>query len=207
MPLDGLSSGLAFSPDFLSPAFGLSALGASSAFGLSSALGGSSGLAVVPPGGSPSSQIPAPQNGTPEADTLEAVRICVEHGADVNETTRYGRIKVNGDPAEVRSRYLFPPELPTDAPSYGDMRWAGATPLHGAAVRGVNTVVKYLVDHGAKLDAKTTLGWTPLMLADHIFTANVERSWPETAAYLRELMRERGLPADEDRASPDVTAK
>jgi hypothetical protein len=40
MPLDGLSSGLAFSPDFLSPAFGLSALGASSAFGLSSALGG-----------------------------------------------------------------------------------------------------------------------------------------------------------------------
>lgn len=149
---------------------------------------------------------PAPQNGTPEADTLEAVRICVEHGADVNATTRYGKIKVNGDPAELRSRYLFPPELPADAPSYGDMRWDGATALHGAAVRGVNTVVKYLVEHGARLDAKTTLGWTPLMIADHIFTANVERSWPETAAYLRELMRERGLPTDDQPASPDVTA-
>jgi ankyrin repeat protein len=135
------------------------------------------------------------------------VRICVEHGANVNETTRYGTIKVNGDPAELRSRYLFPPELPADVPSYGDMRWDGATALHGAAVRGVNTVVKYLVDHGARLDAKTTLGWTPLMIADHVFTANVERSWPETAEYLRVLMRERGLPTDDRRAAPDVTAK
>ena len=86
------------------------------------------------------------------------------------------------------------------------MRWDRATAMHGAAVRGVNTVVKYMVGHGARLDAKTTLGWTPLMLADHIFTANVERSWPETAAYLRELMRARGLPTDDQPASPDVTA-
>ena len=143
---------------------------------------------------------PAPQNGTPESDTLEAVKICVEHGANVNETTKYGQLKVNGDPAELRYRYVFPAELPTDAPSYGDMRWDGATALHGAAVRGVNTVVTYLVEHGAKLDAKTTLGWTPLMIADHVFTANVERSWPETAAYLRDLMKERGLPTEDTAA-------
>jgi ankyrin repeat protein len=136
---------------------------------------------------------PAPQNGTPESDTLEAVKICVEHGANVNETTKYGPLKVNGDPAELRYRYVFAAELPTDVLSYGDMRWDGATALHGAAVRGVNTVVKYLVEHGARLDAKTTLGWTALMIADHVFTANVERSWPETAAYLRDLMKERGL--------------
>ena len=143
---------------------------------------------------------PAPQNGTPESDTLEAVKICVEHGANVNETTKYGRLKVNGDPAELRYRYVFPAELPTDVPSYGDMRWDGATALHGAAVRGVNTVVTYLVEHGAKLDAKTTLGWTPLMISDHVFTANVERSWPETAAYLRDLMKERGLPTEDTAA-------
>ena len=143
---------------------------------------------------------PAPQNGTPESDTLEAVKICVEHGANVNETTKYGQLKVNGDPAELRYRYVFPAELPTDVPSYGDMRWDGATALHGAAVRGVNTVVTYLVEHGAKLDAKTTLGWTPLMIADHVFTANVERSWPETAAYLRDLMKERGLPTEDTAA-------
>src|SRR5690242_20653039 len=63
MPLDGFSSGLALSP--LSPAFGFSALGFSADFGLSSDLGASSVFAPEP-GGSPSSQIPTPQNGTCE---------------------------------------------------------------------------------------------------------------------------------------------
>src|SRR4029079_8133109 len=121
--------------------------------------------------------------------------------AEDNEKTKKGQRKVNADPADLRYRYVFPAELPTNVPSYGDMRWDGATALHGAAVRGVNTVVKYLVDRGAKLDARTTLGWTPLMIADHVFTANVERSWPETAGYLRDLMRERGLPTDDQRAA------
>ena len=149
---------------------------------------------------------PAPQNGTPETDTLEAVQICVELGADVNETTSYGVIRVQGDPRELRSRYVFPEELPADGKAYGDMRWAGATALHGAALRGVNTVVKYLVEKGARLDARTTLGWTPLMVADHVFASNVERSWPETAAYIRDLMKERGLAVDEAPAEPGATS-
>jgi len=149
---------------------------------------------------------PAPQNGTPESDTLEAVRICVEAGADVNETTRYGTLRVQGDAAELRARYLFSEELPADGQAFGDMRWGGATALHGAALRGVNTVVKYLVDKGARLDARTTLGWTPLMIADHVFASNVERSWPETAAYLRDLMKERGLSVDEATADLGATS-
>jgi ankyrin repeat protein len=86
------------------------------------------------------------------------------------------------------------------------MRWGGATALHGAALRGVNTVVKYLVDKGARLDARTTLGWTPLMIADHVFASNVERSWPETAAYILDLMKERGLPVDDVPAELGVTS-
>jgi ankyrin repeat protein len=149
---------------------------------------------------------PAPQNGTPEADTLEAVKICVEGGANVNETTKYAPLRVKGDPTELRSRYVSPEELPADGNAYGDMRWGQATALHGAALRGVNTVVKYLVDKGARLDARTTLGWTPLMVADHVFASNVERSWPETAAYLRELMKERGMPVDDAPAGAAATA-
>jgi ankyrin repeat protein len=136
---------------------------------------------------------PAPQNGTPEADTLEAVRLLVELGADVNETTKYGEIQVEGQPAELRHRYLSAAELPDDRQAYGDMRWGNATALHGAALRGLNSVVQYLVDRGARLDTKTRLGWTPLMIAETLFVANVERSAPETAAYLRKLIEERGL--------------
>jgi hypothetical protein len=147
---------------------------------------------------------PAPQNGTPETDTLEAVKLCVELGADVNETTTYGALTVHDDRGDIRSRYLFPDELPT--PAYGDMRWGGATALHGAALRGVNTVVKYLVDQGARLDARTRLGWTPYMVANHVFASNVERSWPDTAAYIRKLAEERGIATDDVPVDLKVTA-
>lgn len=41
----------------------------------------------------------------------------------------------------------------------------GETALHGAAYRGADTIVQYLVDHGAKLNAKTKQGFTPLDVA------------------------------------------
>jgi ankyrin repeat protein len=41
----------------------------------------------------------------------------------------------------------------------------GETALHGAALRGADSIVQFLVDHGAKLDAKTRQGFTPLDVA------------------------------------------
>ncbi|MCU1339036.1 MAG: ankyrin repeat protein [Bryobacterales bacterium] len=41
----------------------------------------------------------------------------------------------------------------------------GETALHGAALRGADSIVQFLVDHGAKLDAKTKQGFTPLDIA------------------------------------------
>jgi ankyrin len=41
----------------------------------------------------------------------------------------------------------------------------GETALHGAASRGADSIVQYLVDKGAKLDAKTGRGFTPLDVA------------------------------------------
>lgn len=41
----------------------------------------------------------------------------------------------------------------------------GETALHGAASRGADTIVQFLVDHGAELNAKTKQGHTPLDVA------------------------------------------
>ncbi len=66
-----------------------------------------------------------------EGEVLEAVRMCVEAGTDVN--------------------------------AVNDRR---ETALHGAAFRGVNAVVDYLVEQGAALDVRTVEGWTSLALAN-----------------------------------------
>ncbi len=41
----------------------------------------------------------------------------------------------------------------------------GETALHGAALRGADTIVQYLVDQGAHLNAKSKAGFTPLDVA------------------------------------------
>ena len=41
----------------------------------------------------------------------------------------------------------------------------GDTALHGAANRGADSIVQFLVDHAAKLDAKNKQGYTPLDIA------------------------------------------
>jgi len=71
-----------------------------------------------------------------KAAQLEAVKLCVENGLDVNAA----------DPK-------------------------GYTALHGAAYRGMDDVVQYLVQKGAKLDAKDKDGRTPAALAEGAYLA------------------------------------
>lgn len=86
----------------------------------------------------------------------------------------------------------------------------GRTPLMGAALKGRNDVVQTLVDHGARLDTRdrgsrdtdtsvsTNAGhtWQALDYADGLVRVGVQSAVnrPETAALLRKLMTERGLP-------------
>ena len=85
----------------------------------------------------------------------------------------------------------------------------GYTALHGAAHRGANDLVRWLADKGAKLDARLTKsgggtegtggwreGWTPLTIADGVFYAAAFKAHPETAALIRQLMQERGVPSE-----------
>jgi Ankyrin repeats (many copies) len=93
-----------------------------------------------------------------EHEAVEAVKMSVELGNDVNAKNMYGE-----------------------------------TPLHGAAFRGVNKIVEYLVAKGAVLDARDVHGWTPFTIASGISYGDVFKQQPQTAKLLEELMTARGL--------------
>ena len=63
----------------------------------------------------------------------------------------------------------------------------GYTALHGAAHRGSNDIVKFLVDKGANINAVNKLGWTPWIIADGVFYPNTYNRRLHTAALLLEL--------------------
>ena len=108
-----------------------------------------------------------------EPDTVEAVRLCLELGIDPNA--------VDGD---------------------------GRTALHGAAHKGRNALVQLLVEHGARLDARDLgsrdtvagaqqgRGWLPVEYADGLVRVGVQSAiaHQDTAALLRKLMTDRGIP-------------
>jgi len=81
----------------------------------------------------------------------------------------------------------------------------GLTPLHAAAAVGASGVVRFLVERGARLDAKTRQGRTPLDEALR-GVANVDgapgEGHEDTAAMLRELMAQRGLDGKPAAAGP-----
>jgi ankyrin repeat protein len=72
----------------------------------------------------------------------------------------------------------------------------GDTALHGAVYRGgAIPVIQFLADKGARLDVVNKKGWMPVTAADGVeYTPAVLKRYPEAAALLRKLMRERGLP-------------
>jgi len=64
----------------------------------------------------------------------------------------------------------------------------GETALHGAADRGADTIVQFLVDRGAELNVKTKQGFTPLDVASGKATLNqLPVPKPTTVALLRKL--------------------
>jgi ankyrin repeat protein len=107
-----------------------------------------------------------------EKNALEAAKLLLDLGADVNAANE-----------------------------------AGQTSLHAAAAIGANGVVRFLVERGARLDARTRQGRTPL--DDSLRgVANVDgapgEAHEDTAALLRELMAQRGI--DTKPAAPAAAA-
>jgi hypothetical protein len=75
----------------------------------------------------------------------------------------------------------------------GDPRWDGMTALHGAVISNQPSLVQFLVDKGAQVDAKNRLGWTPLMITRGIFMANSRKEFPAAAEILKKALAEKGL--------------
>lgn len=84
---------------------------------------------------------------------------------------------------------------------------ADYTALHAAAFRGWDEVVRYLIDHGARINARDYRGRTPFRIAEGTKQSFQFQSWPETAALLRQLGADTrlGIPGDiHERADREV---
>jgi ankyrin repeat protein len=92
------------------------------------------------------------ENAGTNEEAFEAVKICYEHGNDVNA------VDANGD-----------------------------TALHGAAHRGANDIVSFLVEKGARLDVVDVIGWSPLTIAHGVLYPNTFNRHLDTEALLVKL--------------------
>ena len=141
-----------------------------------------------------------PCTGTAESERLEAVKLALEmSGEDVNGTADFGgKLAFDEDPQNLFFDYplkytLDPAVGRRPETSLGDVRWAGSTALHGAVSTYQLSIIRFLVEKGAKLDARNQLGWTPLMMTQGMLNAANARFYPEAEALLKELMVARGM--------------
>jgi ankyrin repeat protein len=116
--------------------------------------------------------------------TIEVIKMLLDLGLDPNEVDTNGRIA-----------------------------------MHGAAHKGRNEVIQILADAGSKLDVRDKgsrdtrdgpmvgFGWLPLDFAEGLVRVGVQSAipHPESAALLRKLMTEQGLPVPAIDRNPNLT--
>ena len=125
-----------------------------------------------------------PYSGVPESQRLAAVKMTLELGNQINARTTFGDYSMIGTPEGTLLRY---PDNFQDLQDLGtgDPRFADMTALHGAVICNQPSIVKYLIDQGADVNARNRLGWTPLMIAGGLYIANAHKISPGSAEILR----------------------
>ena len=89
---------------------------------------------------------------------------------------------VRSPSAEAAVRFLVEAGADVNAVNEADF-----TALHGAAFRGLNEVIEYLVTNGADIDARDFRGRTAYRMAEGAKQSFQFQSWPETADLLERL--------------------
>jgi uncharacterized protein len=139
-------------------------------------------------------EAPGPFTGVSEAERLEAVKLALAAGNNINAHADFGDYPMQGDPAYTLLYYPLNIDQLLDK-GVGDPRWSGCTALHGAVISGQISILQFLLDHGAQPDATNKLGWTPLMVANGVFFANAKKEWPAAAAILSKAMSSKTVAA------------
>ena len=153
-------------------------------------------------------------------DSAAIIRALLDAGADQHLTTDDGTTPfmaaaglgrstyrprqprgVRSPSAEAAVRILLEAGADIDAVNEADFN-----ALHGAAFRGLDEVVTYLVEQGADVDARDFKGRTAYRLAEGSKQSFQFQSWPETAALLRRLgaNTELGIPGTVQERLRDV---
>jgi ankyrin repeat protein len=133
-----------------------------------------------------------PFSGVPESQRLDAVKLALALGNKINARTTFGDYKMIGTPEGTLLKYPDNFQELIDL-GMGDPRFAEMTALHGAVICNQPSIVKYLIDQGAEVNAKNRLGWTPLMMAGGLYIANAHKTSPGSAKILREALAAQGL--------------
>ena len=116
------------------------------------------------------------------AGDLTVMRLLLKHGADPHIPTFAGTTALmaaagvnwvfdqtyDEGPKALLEAVKLCHELGMDVNAINSM---GLTALHGAANRGSDDIIRFLVEKGAKLDVKDKEGRTPLTWAEGVFLA------------------------------------
>jgi ankyrin repeat protein/mono/diheme cytochrome c family protein len=154
-----------------------------------------------------------------KSDDVPLMKVLLEMGADASIKTELGAtalmvaagvgIWAPGENPGTHDEALGAVKVAFEAGGGGldDVDSNGDTALHGAVYRGgAIPVIEYLASKGARLDIRNKKGMLPVEVADgEEHTPAVLKRYPEAAAVLRRLMKERGLPVPAS-AQPGVAA-
>ena len=134
-------------------------------------------------------------------ESIEIIQLLLSAGAELHLTTDDGTTPlmaaaglgrgtytpaeprgVKSDTAEQAVTLLIEQGADVNATNEADF-----TALHGAAFRGNNEIIEYLVTQGADIDARDFRGRTPYRIAEGAKQSFQFQTWPETAALLEQL--------------------